>query len=224
MIFGRCAQQSRPAERKAMIYRDHDLLVSRQAQLLSISRGSVCYLPRPVSSTDMAPMRRIDDLHLDYPFAGARMLRDLLAAEAVIVWRLDVSTQMMRMGIEAIYRKPNTSRPAPGHMIYPYLLRKLPVIRPNQVWAMEITYIPMARGFVYLAAVVDWFSRRVLSFRLSISLDASFCRLWADMARPKSSTPTRGIRPVHQHGLHHDAARQRYRHHHGRQGIVEGQL
>ena len=158
-----------------MIDRTHELSVSRQARELGISRGSVYYLPRCVSPIDLALMRRIDELHLDYPFAGARMLRDLLAGEGIIVGRLHVSTLMKRMGIEAIYRKPNTSKPAPGHIIYPYLLRKLPVIRPNQVWAMDITYIPMARGFVYLAAVVDWFSRRVLSWRLSISMDASFC-------------------------------------------------
>lgn len=158
-----------------MIDRNHGLTVSRQARELGIRRGSVYYLPRPVSPDDLALMRRIDELHLDYPFAGARMLRDLLAGEGIRVGRLHVSTLMKRMGIEAIYRKPNTSKPAPGHKVYPYLLRRLAVSRPNQVWAMDITYIPMARGFVYLAAVVDWFSRRVLSWRLSISMDASFC-------------------------------------------------
>jgi putative transposase len=158
-----------------MIDRNHGLTVSQQARELGISRGSVYYLARPVSPDDLALMRRIDELHLDYPFAGARMLRDLLAGEGTIVGRLHVSTLMKRMGIEAIYRKPNTSKPAPGHKVYPYLLRRLAVTRPNQVWAMDITYIPMARGFVYLAAVIDWFSRRVLSWRLSISMDASFC-------------------------------------------------
>jgi len=158
-----------------MIDRNHDLPVSRQAQMLNISRGSIYYLPRATSSADLALMWRIDELHLDYPFAGARMLRDLLAGEGIVVGRLHVSTLMKRMGIKAIYRKPNTSKPAPGHKIYPYLLRRLAVTRPNQVWAMDITYIPMARGFVYLCAVVDWFSRRVLSWRLSISMDASFC-------------------------------------------------
>jgi putative transposase len=149
--------------------------VTRQAQLLSISRGSVYYQPHPISADDLALMRRIDELHLDYPFAGARMLRDLLAGEGIAVGRLHVSTLMQRMGIEAIYRKPNTSKPAPGHKVYPYLLRRLAVTRPDQVWAMDITYIPMARGFVYLAAVIDWFSRRVLSWRVSISMDVSFC-------------------------------------------------
>ncbi len=158
-----------------MIDRGHDLPVVRQARLLGISRGSVYYLPRATSADDLAVMRRIDELHLDYPFAGARMLRDLLAGEGIVVGRLHVSSLMKRMGIEAIYRKPNTTKPAPGHKVYPYLLRRLAVVRPNQVWAMDITYIPMARGFVYLCAVVDWFSRRVLSWRLSISMDASFC-------------------------------------------------
>ncbi|MEY2757558.1 MAG: hypothetical protein RIR33_1336 [Pseudomonadota bacterium] len=114
-------------------------------------------------------------MHLDYPFAGARMLQGLLKREGFEVGRLHVRTLMRKMGIEAIYRRPNTSKPEPGHKIFPYLLRNVPVTQPNQVWAMDITYVPMARGFVYLAAVVDWFSRRVLAWRLSISLDASFC-------------------------------------------------
>ncbi len=158
-----------------MIDRSHALPLSRQAEELGISRGSVYYAPRPVSASDLALMRRMDELHLDYPFAGSRMLRDLLVAEGFTVGRLHVATLMKRMGIEALYRKPNTSKPAPGHQVYPYLLRKLPVTRPNQVWAMDITYIPMARGFVYLAAVVDWFSRKVLAWRLSITLEAAFC-------------------------------------------------
>jgi putative transposase len=158
-----------------MIDRSHDLPLTRQAEALGISRGSLYYQPKPVSGADLAVMRRMDELHLDYPFAGSRMLRDLLIAEGFKVGRLHVATLMRRMGIEALYRKPNTSKPAPGHQIYPYLLRKLPVTRPNQVWAIDITYIPMARGFVYLAAVVDWFSRRVLAWRLSITLEAGFC-------------------------------------------------
>jgi putative transposase len=158
-----------------MIDGRHDLSISKQAKALKISRGSVYYLPRPVCAADCAIMRRMDQLHLDYPFAGSRMLRDLLNGEGIVIGRLHVATLMKRMGAEALYRKPNTSKPAPGHKIYPYLLRKLPVTRPNQVWAMDITYIPMARGFVYLAAVVDWFSRRVLAWRLSITMEAAFC-------------------------------------------------
>jgi putative transposase len=155
-----------------MIDRDHDLSVTRQARVLNISRSSVYYLPRPTSPGELALMRRIDELHLDYPFAGARMLRDLLGREGLVVGRLHVSTLMKRMGIEAIYRRPNTSKPAPGHKVYPYLLRKLAVTRPNQVWAIDITYIPMARGFVYLAAVVDWptAAANLRSERLSVAI------------------------------------------------------
>ena len=158
-----------------MINREHELPIARQAKALGISRGSVYYLPRPVSAADLAIMRRIDELHLDLPFAGSRMLRDLLNADGIEVGRRHVATLMNRMGIEALYRRPNTSKPAPGHKIYPYLLRNLAVTLPNQVWAMDITYIPMARGFVYLAAVVDWFSRRVLAWRLSITMEVEFC-------------------------------------------------
>jgi putative transposase len=158
-----------------MIDRDHDLAITRQAKALNISRGSVYYLPRPVSAADLALMRRIDELHLEFPFAGSRMLRDLLAAEGSRSGRRHIATLMKRMGIEALYRRPRTTKPEPGHKIYPYLLRGVAVTRPNQVWAMDITYIPMARGFVYLAVVLDWFSRRVLSWRVSITMEAAFC-------------------------------------------------
>jgi len=158
-----------------MIDRAHALPVVRQAALLQVSRSSIYALPRPVPPARLAIMHRIDVLHLEHPFAGSRMLRDLLRAEGVVIGRVAVATLMRRMGIEALYRRPNTSKPAPGHKIYPYLLRNLVIDRPNQVWAMDITYIPMARGFVYLAAVLDWFSRRVLAWRLSITLEAEFC-------------------------------------------------
>jgi putative transposase len=158
-----------------MIDREHDLPIAKQAKALNISRGSVYYLPRPVSAADLAIMRRIDELHLEFPFAGSRMLRGLLAAEGCRIGRRHVKTLMRRMGIEALYRRPRTTKPEPGHKIYPYLLRGMAITRPNQVWAMDITYIPMARGFVYLAVVLDWFSRRVLSWRLSITMEAAFC-------------------------------------------------
>ncbi len=158
-----------------MIDRKHDLPITRQAAVLRISRGSVYYLPPPVSDTDLAIMRRLDRLHLEFPFAGSRMLRSLLAADGCRLGRRHVKTLMRRMGIEALYRRPRTTKPEPGHKIYPYLLRGMAVTRPNQVWAMDITYIPMARGFVYLAVVLDWFSRRVLSWRLSITMEAAFC-------------------------------------------------
>jgi len=158
-----------------MIDRDHDLSLVRQAQVLNISRGAVYYKPRPVSPEDLAVMRRIDELHLDYPFAGSRMMRDFLNRAGVSIGRRHVATLMKRMGLEALYRRPNTSKPRPGHKIYPYLLRGVKVEKPNQAWATDITYIPMARGFVYLVAIVDWFTRRVLSHRVSITLDADFC-------------------------------------------------
>ena len=158
-----------------MIDREHELPVKRQAELLQLSRSGLYYRPRPVPAAELAVMRRLDELHLEAPFAGSRMLRDLLRADGVAIGRGRVVRLMRRMGITALYRRPNTSRPAPGHRIYPYLLRGVAVDRPNQVWAMDITYIPMARGFVYLAAVVDWFSRRVLSWRLSIIMDTAFC-------------------------------------------------
>ncbi len=158
-----------------MIDREHDLAITKQAAVLRISRGSVYYLPRPVPASDLEVMRRLDELHLKYPFAGSRMLRGLLAAEGCRIGRRHVTTLMRRMGIEALYRRPRTSKPAPGHKIYPYLLRGMAITRPNQVWAMDITYIPMARGFVYLAVVLDWASRRVLSWRLSITMEAAFC-------------------------------------------------
>jgi putative transposase len=158
-----------------MIDRGHGLPLRRQAEVLRLSRSSLYYEPRPVPAADLAIMRRIDELHLDYPFAGSRMLRDLLRGEGVAIGRERVASMMRRMRIEALYRRPNTSKPAAGHKIYPYLLRGLEVVRPNQVWAMDITYIPMARGFVYLAAVVDWFSRRVLCWRVSITMEVEFC-------------------------------------------------
>ena len=158
-----------------MIDRMDGLSISKQAQILSISRSSVYYKAEPVSELDLLLMRRIDQLHLDYPFSGSRMLQSFLVREGFEIGRLRVRTLMKRMGIEAIYCRPNTSKPAQGHKIYPYLLRNSVVGRPNQVWAMDITYIPMTRGFVYLAAVVDWFSRKVLSWRLSITLETEFC-------------------------------------------------
>ena len=158
-----------------MIDRTHKLSLTRQSKLLSISRGSVYYRPKPVSSQTQTQMNRIDRLHLELPFAGSRMLRDLLRQEGSRIGRKKVATLMKRMGLEALYRKPRTTRRHPKHTIYPYLLRKLPVTRSNQVWAMDITYIPMARGFIYLAAVLDWYSRRVLSWKLSTTMDMHFC-------------------------------------------------
>jgi len=158
-----------------MIDRTHELPVKRQAELVGISRGTVYYHPEPVPESDLRLMRRMDELHLELPFAGSRMLRDLLNAEGFEVGRRHVATLMRRMGIEALYPKPNTSRKHPQHPVFPYLLRGMAIERANQVWAMDITYIPMARGFVFLTAVLDWHSRRVLAHRLSITMEADFC-------------------------------------------------
>jgi len=175
-LFRGGAQQGRSvAERKTMIDREHRLSVSRQARLLGISRGSIYYQRRPASVADLLVMRRIDALHLDYPFAGSRMLRGLLRQEGHVVGRLHVATLMKRMGIVALYRRPTTSLPTPGHQLYPYLLRKLAVTRPNHGWAMDITDVPMVRGFVYLVAALDWFSRKVLAWRLSLTLETGPC-------------------------------------------------
>lgn len=158
-----------------MINRTHRLSLTKQAQALGISRGNLYYRPKPVSEKDQRLMNRMDRLHLEFPFAGARMLRALLWQEGMTVGRKHVGTLMQRMGVAALYRKPRTTRHHPGHQVYPYLLRELAVPRANHVWAMDITYIPLAKGFVYLVAVVDWATRRVLSWRLSITMDAQFC-------------------------------------------------
>ena len=158
-----------------MIDRSHPLPVTRQARLLGLSRSSVYYQARGISEADLHLMRRIDELHLQYPFAGSRMLRDLLGREGRRVGRTHVRSLMARLNIRAIYRKPRTSQPQPGHKIYPYRLRGLKIDRPNQVWAADITYIPMKRGFVYLFAVMDWHSRKVLAWRLSNTLSVDFC-------------------------------------------------
>jgi putative transposase len=177
------------SERKAMIDRNHRLALTKQAALLGISRGSIYYEPTQVSDADLALMRRLDELHLEFPFAGSRMLRGLLAAEGSKIGRRHVTTLMRRMGIEAIYRRPNTSKPALGHRIYPYLLRGLTIDRPNHVWATDISYIPMARGFVYLAAVMDWSTRRILAWRLSNTMEASFCIDAVEEALAKHGCP-----------------------------------
>ena len=158
-----------------MIDRKHRLSVTRQAQLLGLSRGAVYYLPQPVGAADLALMRRLDELHLEHPFMGARMLRRQLLAEGIQVGRRHVGTLMRRMGMEALCPQPGTSQRHPGHKIYPYLLRGLAIAEPNHVWAADITYIPMARGFLYLVAIIDWASRAVLAWRLSNTIDSRFC-------------------------------------------------
>ena len=155
-----------------MIDRHHRLTISRQAKLVGISRGSVYYRPRPVSEKDLKIMSYMDELHLEHPFMGARMLQDQLNRSGIEVGRTHVGTLMKKMGIEALYCKPKTSKKHPGHEIYPYLLRGLKINRANQVWALDTTYIPMAKGYIYLTAVVDWASRKVLAAKVAITLES----------------------------------------------------
>jgi putative transposase len=155
-----------------MIDRNHKLPVKRQDELVGISRGSAYY---PLSETDLTLMRVIDELHLEHPFAGARMLRDVHKVRGFAVGRKHVATLMRRMGIEALYRKPDTSKRHREHQVYEHLLRGLTIDRANQARAMDITYIPMARGLVYLAAIIDWYSRKLLAWDVSIAIEANFC-------------------------------------------------
>ena len=172
-----------------MIDRDHRLSITRQAELLDISRGTVYYLPRPVSAADLALMRKIDALHLEHPFMGARMLRDQLRRQGIDAGRRHIRTLMYRMGIEALAPQPGTSKAAPGHKIHPYLLRNLAITRANQVWALDTTYIPMARGFVYLTAVVDVASRQVLAHKVAITLEACHATQVLEQAFARYGTP-----------------------------------
>ena len=175
-----------------MIDPQHDLPLKKQAEALDISRSSAYYRGRPVPAADLWRMRCLDEFHLRYPFAGSRMLRDLFWQQGLVVGRRHIRTLMRRMGIEAIYRRPNTSKPAPGHRIYPYLLRGLAITGPNMAWAMDITYIPMAQGFVYLAAVVDWFSRRILAWKLSVTMETSCCLEALEEALSRNEKPEIG--------------------------------
>ena len=172
-----------------MIDRSHDLPIVRQCQILSLARSTAYHRRQEISEVDLALMRRIDELHLEHPFAGSRMLRDMLQREGHRVGRKHVATLMKRMCVEALYKKRNTSRRHPAHAIYPYLLRGLEINRSNHVWAADITYIPMKRGFVYLFAVMDWASRRVLSWRLSNTLTTDFCTEALQEAIDRYGTP-----------------------------------
>lgn len=158
-----------------MIDRNHDLSLTRQAQILGLSRSSLYYVPVEISPADLELMRRIDHLHTDYPFMGARMLRDRLKALGYNVGRRHVARLMRLMDIAALYRKKRTTKRNPEHPVFPYLLHGLTIDRPNQVWAADITYIPMRRGFLYLFAIIDWATRRVLAWRLSNTLTTDFC-------------------------------------------------
>jgi putative transposase len=172
-----------------MIDKQHDLSVVKQAKLLGLARSTIYYEARSVSAADLALMRRMDELHLLYPFAGSRMLAGLLQGEGHSIGRLHVRTLMRKMGLEALYRRPNTTKRNASHKIYPYLLRNLPITKANQVWATDITYIPMKQGFVYLVVVMDWFTRKVLSWKLSISMEADFCVRALEEAIAKYGVP-----------------------------------
>ncbi len=158
-----------------MIDRKQSLPITRQCELLSLNRSTVYYQPKPAPEGDLALMLRIDKMHLKRPFYGSRRIRDWLQEEGHAVGRKKVRRLMRQMGIMALYPKKGTSRPGKGHKIYPYLLRGLTIDRPNQVWATDLTYIPMAKGFVYLVVVMDWYSRNVLSWRLSNTMESDFC-------------------------------------------------
>ena len=166
---------SAPERRTMVDWDDPALPVVAQCRLLKIARSTLYYRPVAVDPDDLALMRRIDELYLASPFYGSRRMVAVLRREGLVVNRKRVRRLMRLMGLEAIYQKPNTSQGHPDHKVYPYLLRGLSIERANQVWCADITYIPMARGFVYLVAVMDWFSRRVLSWRLSITMEADFC-------------------------------------------------
>jgi len=172
-----------------MIDPDHELSLTRQAELRELSRDSLYYRPVAVSDADLALMRRIDELHLELPFAGSRLLRDLLRGEGHVIGRKHVRNLMRRMGIAAIHSRQNTSRRHPRHPVFPYLLRGLVIDRPNQVWATDITYIPMARSFVYLVAVNDVDSRKIVAWRLSNSLSPDFCVVALEEAITRYGAP-----------------------------------
>ena len=158
-----------------MIEKAHPLPVTGQARILGLSRSSVYYEPVPTSEADLALMAAMDDIHMTLPFYGIRRIRGELADRGFAVGRQHVATLMRTMGMEALHPKRRLSTPHPGHKVYPYLLRGMDIKHAGQVWAADVTYLPMSRGFCYLTAVMDWASRRVLSFRLSNTLDASFC-------------------------------------------------
>jgi putative transposase len=151
------------------------LSISRQCKILDVNRSSYYYRPKPIKQEDLDLMRKIDELYLENPSSGSRTIRRQLKRQGMIVSRKRIQRLMRLMGIEAVYPKPNTSRPHPQHKVYPYLLRDLTINRPNQVWSSDITYIPMDRGFMYLVAIMDWHSRKVLSWRVSNTMEPAFC-------------------------------------------------
>ena len=163
------------SERRAQVQSAHELTKRRRCELLGLARSTAYYEPAPVNESDLALMRLIDEIHLRYPFYGSRRIRDELDTQGHRVSRKKVQRLMRQMGIRALYPRRRTSQPGQGHKIYPYLLRGLTIERANQVWASDVCYIPMAKGFMYLVAIMDWHTRKVLSWRVSNTLEADFC-------------------------------------------------
>jgi putative transposase len=161
--------------RRSLVEANTEVSMRRQCELLGVNRSSLYYEPVEPDSEELSLMRRMDELHLKHPFFGSRKMTQTLKAEGIHVNRKRVQRLMRLMGLESTAPKPSTSKPAPEHAVYPYLLRNLKVSRVNQVWAADITYIPMAQGFVFLVAIIDWYSRRVLAWRLSNTLETNFC-------------------------------------------------
>jgi putative transposase len=172
-----------------MIEKKHPLPLTRQSEILELSRSSLYYKAISINDRDLELMRLIDELHLKYPFMGSRSIRDQLRDRGQKVGRQHVGTLMRKMGIAALYKKPNLSKPHPQHKVYPYLLRGMEITTANHVWVADITYLPMARGFCYLVAIMDWASRKVLAWRLSNTLDSSFCTEALEEAINRYGTP-----------------------------------
>jgi putative transposase len=177
------------SERRAQIHAIHELPKTRRCELLDVARSSAYYRREPVSEEDLELMRLIDEIHLRWPFYGSRRLRDALQEHGHTVNRKRIQRLMRQMGLRALYPRQRTSQPGKGHKIYPYLLRGLSIERANQVWATDICYIPMAKGFMYLMAIMDWHSRRVLSWRVSNTLDTDFCVEALEEALQRFGTP-----------------------------------
>jgi len=203
-------------ERRAQIQQTHALPKRRRCELLSVARSTACSQSEPVSQEDMQLMRLIDEIHLQYPFFGSRRIRDELEDRGHRLSRKRVQRLMRLMGLQALYPRRRTSQPGKGHKIYPYLLQGLQIDRPNQVWATDICYIPMVKGFMYLVAIMDWHSRRVLSWRISNTLDSDFCIEALQEAIERYGAPeifnTDQGRPIHLGGVHRRARGPWHRH------------
>ncbi len=172
-----------------MIDKEHPLPITRQCTILNLSRSGIYYTPVPISDGDRELMRIIDEIHLEEPYLGSGGIKSILKRRAYTAGRIHVRALMRKMGIEAVYKKPRLSKPHPGHKVYPYLLRGLDILEANQVWCSDITYLPMAKGFCCLVAIMDWASRKVLSWRASNTLDVSFCMEALEEALMKYGRP-----------------------------------